>query len=37
MGWADTTFVHRRRRLESDQLIHEGFVNAAAKLAARLG
>ena len=37
MGWADKTFVHRRRRLESDQLIHEGFVHAAAKLAERLG
>ena len=37
MGWADKTFVHRRRRLDGDQLIHEGLVNAAAKLAERLG
>ena len=36
-GGADKTFVHRRRRVESDQLIHEGLVNAAAKLATRLG
>ena len=37
MGWADQTFVHRRRRLESDQLIPEGLVHAAAQLAERLG
>jgi hypothetical protein len=36
-GGADQTFVHRRRRLESAQLLHEGLVNAATKLAARLG
>jgi hypothetical protein len=37
MGGADQTFFHRRRRLDSDQFLHEGLVHAAAKLAERLG
>lgn len=35
--WADQTFGHRRRRLESAQLLHAGLVHAAATRAARLG
>ena len=37
MRWADQPFVHGCGRLNGEQLIHEGLVNAAAKLAEGLG
>src|SRR5215467_1015402 len=36
MRWTDQFFVYSSGRLNGDELIHEGFVNAATKLAERL-
>ena len=36
MRWTDQPLVHSSGRLNGDEFIHEGFVNAATKLAERL-
>jgi hypothetical protein len=36
MRWTDQSLVHSGRRLNGDELVREGFVNAATKLAERL-
>jgi hypothetical protein len=37
MRWADKSLFHGGSGLDGDQLIHEGCVHAAAKLAEGLG
>jgi hypothetical protein len=37
VGWANQSFLHGSSGLNGAQLLHEGFVNATAKLAESLG